>query len=161
MLSPSPWTGEGQERAVQRAAAIISFAAERVAAIDDRLAHSEMLMTLRRDLGKVGDAQDLPCRSEFAQLAPDHFRGGTADAGINLVEHHHRHVVGADCRDFDGEADPCQFAAGRDLAQRSSRLARIRADHEFDVVAPGQRKRAIIGRLDLDLERARDREFAQ
>ena len=92
-------------------------------------------MALRGDLRQVGHAQDLPGLAEFAQLAADDGRDGTADARIHLVEHHGRHAVQAERGHFDGQRNARQFAAGGHLAQRARRLAGVGGDEEFGAFA--------------------------
>ena len=88
-------------------------------------------MARRRDLRLVGHAQDLAGFAERAQLGADRRGNRAADAGIDLVEDHARHLVQAQRGDLDRQRDARQLAARGDLAQRARRLAGVGGHQEI------------------------------
>src|SRR5439155_8997 len=58
--------------------------------VDDQVGVGE-----RRDLRQVGDDDDLVPAGEASQAAPDLAGCLTTDPGVDLVEDHHRHRIGA------------------------------------------------------------------
>src|SRR5690348_12137216 len=58
-----------------------------------RFRNLEMMIGVRRHLRQMRDAQHLPARAQRLQHAPDRGGDGTADAGVDFVEHERRHVA--------------------------------------------------------------------
>ena len=65
----------------------------------------------------------------------------TADAGVDLVEHERRRLVGGRQDLLDRERDPAQLATRGDPAQRPGGLARVRCEPEDDLVDAGRVER--------------------
>jgi heat-inducible transcriptional repressor len=138
----------------QAIAAAQALDAALAVAADDLLAGPVVVVTLRSDLGEVGHAQHLALFTEGTQLLPDDFGHRAADPAVDLVEHHRRHGIEAERRHLDRQADPRQFAAGGDLAQRPRRLPGVGANQEFDLLAAGRVGSQVLDRLELDAEPA-------
>ena len=79
-----------------------------------------------RDLGKVGDRDDLGVPGEPAERVSDRMRGPAADPGVDLVEDHGL----AACDGGDRERDPGELAARGRLGDRPEGQPCVRADRE-------------------------------
>ena len=109
-----------------------------------------------RDLGQVGDAQDLVAPGQRPQAAPDRVRAPAADARVDLVEDEGRRVVGLGQDALDGQRDARQLAARRDPGQRPGRLARVRREAVDDLVDAARIERdGVAVELDRGLVRGR------
>ena len=108
-----------------------------------------MRVGVRRDLGQVRDAQDLVAPRETPQAPPDRVGAAPADAAVHLVEDQRRRRVGLGQDPLDGEGDPGQLAAGRDLRERPRRLAGVRGEAIDDLVDAGRIEGDRIA-IDLD-----------
>ena len=91
---------------------------------------------VRRDLGQVGDAQDLVPAGEGPQAPPDRVRAATADPRVDLVEDEDRRLVRLGQDALDGQGDPRQLPARGDPRQRPGRLAGVRGEAVDDLVDP-------------------------
>ncbi len=94
----------------------INAAAERCPA--PALGDQQMPIGERRDLGQMGDADDLAMTTESRQPATDLKGRLAADPGVDLVEDHAGGTEPGRQHDFKGQHDPRQLAAGRALGQR-------------------------------------------
>jgi hypothetical protein len=98
------------------------------------LAYTKMLIGETGDLGKVGNAQDLPVGAQLAQAMADHFGNATAHAAIDFVEDHCGNGAAIARNHLDSEAHPRQFTARCYPGQRHGFLARVGADQEINLV---------------------------
>ena len=58
------------------------------------------------NLGKVSNADDLVCRSDLFELAPDYTGCDPADAAVDLIEDHSRDLVIVTGYFFKSQHDP-------------------------------------------------------
>ena len=113
------------------------------------------------DLRQVGHDDDLVAAGEPGEPPTDLDGGAAADAGVDLVEDHDRHRVGAGEDDLDGEHHARELAAGGALLQRPRRRAGVRHEQQLDLVdpvGPGRQPpvadaQAVVGRALGDLRR--------
>ena len=73
-------------------------------------------------------------RGQPRQPPADLARGLPADAGVDLVEDHDRHRVGAGEHDLDGEHDARELTAGGALVHRPRRRAGVGGQQQRDLV---------------------------
>ena len=119
------------------------------------------------DLGQVRHDEDLVTPRECPEAPADRVRAPTADPRVDLVEDERRRGVGFGNDLLDGQGDPRELAARRDLRQRAGRFARVGGKPEHHVVGTRgieghrvtlQLDRGLVGRCgpaaELDLERA-------
>ena len=134
----------------------------------------------------MGHDEDLLAGGQAPELAADGFRGRARDARVDLVEDERAHAPPAARasrttrgalllgeRRREGELDPRELAARRDLRERTGRLARVRREGERHRVDSGgperdglasrrERARGIGPAGDLDREgRAQEREVRE
>ena len=112
--------------------------------LDDR----EVPVAERGDLRQVGDADDLAAAGEGLQLLAHRAGGLAADPRVDLVED--QRVGSAAALALGGDAHqrqhhPRELAARGRLAQRAGRHARVRGDHELDLVG-ARRAGAVLAR---------------
>src|SRR4051794_33852422 len=98
----------------------------------------EVALGQRRDLGQVGDAENLPVAGKLAQVRTDGASGVAAHAGIDLVEHEQRLAIlkllsgrrgSALGRAQQGQHHARELAARGDLLERTGRQSRVGCDH--------------------------------
>ena len=111
-----------------------------------------MAVTLARDLGQVGDAQDLARLAQLSETATHDFRDAAADARVDLVEDQTGWSAPAGRDDLDGERDTGEFAAGRNAGQRGCRLAGVGCHREFNPVEAMAREITVFVGGNADLE---------
>ncbi len=84
-----------------------------------------------RDLGQVGDAQDLLPRGHRLELPAHHLGDPAADAGVHLVEHE-REPRGIGAHDgLEPQHDARQLPTGGDARQRTQLLSGVRGEQEL------------------------------
>ena len=96
------------------------------------------------DLRQVRDDDDLMGACQPRQPAADLHRGASADAGVDLVEHHRGALGRRREHHLQREHHPGQLTAGRALVQRQHVGAAVRGEPELDgvdAVAPGVHRR--------------------
>ena len=105
--------------------------------------HHEVGVGERGHLGKVGDHQHLPPPGQRGQLLAHGQGGGPADAGIDLVERHHRglpHPGG----EVHRQHEPAQLPAAGDPRHRPGLQGGVGGEEELHLVEPaagGSRRR--------------------
>ena len=98
----------------------------------------EVRVGVRRDLWEVGDDEHLVAPGKRPQASPDRVCAPPADAGIHLIEHEGRRLVGPGENLLDRECHARQLAPGRDPGQRPCGFSRVRGEPEDDVVRTGR-----------------------
>ena len=111
-----------------------SLAVTRGSVRSRRLVDDDVPVGERRDLGQVGHHEHLVVAGQPGQPPADLHRGPAADAGVDLVEDHRRHRVGAGEAHLERQHDPRQLAAGRAAPDRQRRRVRVRPQQELDLV---------------------------
>ena len=103
-----------------------------VVALDDK----QVAVGERRDLRQVRHDDDLVAAGQHRQAAAYLDRRLAADPGVDLVEDHQRHRVGAGEHHLDGQHHPRQLTAGRAPVQGPRRGAPVRLEQQLDIVDP-------------------------
>ena len=88
----------------------------------------------RRDLGAVGDDQDLPVRGQARQALADRGRGGAADAAVDLVEDQAAPRADPGQHHLERQQEARQLAGRGDLADRAGPGARVGRHLENDAL---------------------------
>src|SRR6266850_666257 len=98
------------------------------------LGHPHVVRRARRDRRQMRHAQDLAPLRGRRQLLSDHGRDATTDAGVDLVEDHRGHAVGAREHGLEGQHRPRELSARRNASQRPHVFARVGRQTELGAV---------------------------
>ena len=102
--------------------------------------HHQVGVGVGRDLGQVGDDDDLVGASQPGQSPTDLNRGPTAHPGVDLVEHHGGALGRGGQHHLECQHHPGQFATGGTLVQRQHRVGvlgtAVRGEAELDRIHP-------------------------
>ena len=95
------------------------------------LDYLKVLMPEGRDLGKVGDTEDLPGPAELSEQPADDLRHAPADPHIHLVKYQRRDLSRLDRGHLKRETDAGKFPSGSDPGERLQWLPRIGGDEKL------------------------------
>src|SRR4051794_2057904 len=96
-----------------------------------------MMVCKRRDLRKVSDADDLVVGCHALELLAHLERGLAANTSIDFVKEVNANAAAIGDHTTDREHEARKLAAGRNLAQRTSRLAAVGLHDELNRVGSG------------------------
>ncbi len=91
-------------------------------------------------LWQVGDSKDLAVHAQLPHQASDGLGNRAANPGVNFVEDQRLDLAQLAGRYGDGQCNPGQFSARRDLADRPWRRASVPCDEERNLIEPACRR---------------------